>query len=395
MKIIIITITFLLIGLSTFSQNVKSDNTEENKVELDENGRRVFDDEKERKGVKYNFVPMPSYDPSAKWGISLINMFNYYPSEGDLVSPPSSSALFMQMTTNKSYMLGLNNKLFLAEDKWRISAGGFYGSINQNMLLSSNPADPTIAPSITDVTANVAIANVMFEHQILSNWYLGVGYMYNGRKVFGQNEEADALLKANGFSEDFVHTHGIRYNTSYDTRDNINYPYTGILASISMDQMMGDESQNILMADYRQYFTLRDNVSNVLAVHASGRFVSEDASRNFWSSYGRAGRTVQRGYEQGQYMDMNLVNFEIEFRKETPWLNHRLGFVAAIGTGKVFGNDNHESGASISFTNAEWLHMANVGIRYRLLPYERLNLKFDYARGKSGGVFYFGITEAF
>ena len=49
-----------------------------------------FDHLKERGKTKYNFIPLPSYDPSTKFGLNIMNMFTYYPNKEDLVSPASS-----------------------------------------------------------------------------------------------------------------------------------------------------------------------------------------------------------------------------------------------------------------------------------------------------------------
>ena len=66
----------------------------------------------------------------------------------------------------------------------------------------------------------------------------------------------------------------------------------------------------------------------------------------------------------------------------------RCCFAAIGGLGKTFGDYN-------DFKDAELLPMGGVGIRYRLLPYERMNIRFDYTFGNDGPVWYFGIRESF
>ena len=378
--------------------NAQTDTTKTSKKEelvFDEQGRQVFDDAKERKGVKYRFIPLPSYDPSTKWGVSIINMFTYYPSKGDMVSPPSTSAAFASLSLNGTYFLGLNQRLFLKEDSWRITGMVAHGKINQEMLLSVDPTVENSPMETADVSSYMNIAQAVVERKVFDNVYAGMGYIYSGRRMKGRDANSSEILERNGFSDELEDFHGIRYTTSYDSRDNVNYPYSGIYTKLTVDQMLGDDSPNIYLADYRQFITLGDNVSNVLALHAYGRFVSDEAPRNFWSNYGRSGPAVQRGYEVGKYMDRNLVSFEAEYRKETPWMNHKLGFIGAIGMGKVYGSSHDSNNVSQKFSDAPWLPSVVVGARYRLMPYERLNLKVDYAVGRDGGVIYFGITEAF
>jgi len=59
-----------------------------------------------------------------------------------------------------------------------------------------------------------------------------------------------------------------------------------------------------------------------------------------------------------------------------------------MGAGKVFG-------AYDSYGEAPPLPVVGLGARYRLLPYERLNFRFDASYGLDGMVFYFGVREAF
>ncbi len=391
--------TLILLCLFAVSASAQQDTTrtsaDENEIQFDEQGRRIFDEVKERKGIKYRFIPLPSYEPTTKWGINIINVFTYYPSKGDLISPPSSSAIFANATNNGSFLGGLNQRLFLKEDTWRFTGLALFGKINQNMTLAAGTTNDVIDYENARVASNMAIANLIVERKVLDRVYLGIGYTYSGRRMDGRDDSSTELLGLNGFSTTTEHFHGLKYNATFDSRDNINYPYTGLRATVVMEQLLGDDAPNIFMADYRQFFTLGDNVSNVLAVHGLGRFISADAPRSYWSSYGRAGANVQRGYEVGKYMDRNLVSLEAEYRKETPWFNHKLGFIGALGMGKVFGGSHDANGVSQKFSDAQWLPTVAVGVRYRVMAYERLNVKVDYAVGRDGGVIYFGITEAF
>lgn len=395
MRCIFVALIFVTISQFAFAQQDSLKTEQSTEIKYDKQGRRIFDDVKERKGVKYRFIPLPSYEPTTKWGANIINLLTYYPSKGDLVSPPSSSAVFLNASNNGSYIIGLNQRLYLKQDTWRLSAMFMYGKINQNMNLYVDPENDETTLESAKVSSYMSIVSILAQRKIVEHFFLGLGYAYNGRRMEGRNDRASELLGINGYPTDVVRMHGIKYNASYDTRDNINYPYQGFWAKLTVDQNLGTNSATIAVADYRHFFTLWDNVSNVLALHGITRFISKDAPRNFWSNYGRVGGAVQRGYEAGKYVDRNLFSLEAEYRKETPWLNHKLGFVGALGMGKVFGDTHDENNYSKSFGDANWLPTFAVGARYRVMAYERLNVKVDYAVGKDGGVIYFGLTESF
>ncbi|MBS2100557.1 BamA/TamA family outer membrane protein [Carboxylicivirga linearis] len=396
MKLLTTALFLCIVMSSVFAQKdtLKTEDKKE-EIQFDEHGQRIFDDVKERKGIKYRFIPLPSYEPSTKWGINIINVLTYYPSKGDLVSPPSSSAIFGNITTNGSMLGGINQRLFLNEDTWRLTGMALFGKINQNMTLSENPIAEDPVYENARISSNMTYISVMAERKVYDRLYAGVGYIYSGRRMEGRDDRSTELLQANSFSEATEGFSGLKYVATWDNRDNINYPYKGVRALVSMEQMLGDNAPNIYYADYRQFFTLGNNVSNILAIHGTGRFISSDAPRSFWSNYGRSGANVQRGYEVGKYMDRNLISMEAEYRKETPWLNHKLGFIGAVGMGKVFGDGNDANNLSNKFKDAPWLPTVAIGARYRVMAYERLNVKVDYAVGKDGGVVYFGITEAF
>jgi len=57
---------------------------------------------------------------------------------------------------------------------------------------------------------------------------------------------------------------------------------------------------------------------HILAYKLSGRFLTGDVQPQNYTYYGRTGPSVQRGYEMGSYIDKNMLDFEIEYRLQTP-----------------------------------------------------------------------------
>lgn len=363
----------MLILATTCLQAQKNDTIQE----------RKFDVKKERSKLKYNIIPLPSYDPSTKFGISLVNMFTYYPNKQDTISPASTGGIGGQYTTNGSWSIGGGNTLYLNEDRWRLTAQAFYGQINQELELGYE--------DVTDAKRIITVVNLQGLRKIYKRLYFGLGYSFRKIRYKGRDDESQQELLEKGLlvSEG---NHGIRYILTYDKRDNVNYPYKGLYFGLRSEQYFEGEQSSAYFAhyfDFRHFINVGEILGDdIIAYRLLGRFLTGDPLQQNYTYYGRTGGDLERGYETGKYIDKNMVNMEAEYRMKTSLLKSKLGFAGLLGIGKVFGEYK-------TFNEADWLPMIGVGARYNFLPYERMNLRFDAAYGKEGMVFYFGIREAF
>jgi hypothetical protein len=91
--------------------------------------------------------------------------------------------------------------------------------------------------------------------------------------------------------------------------------------------------------------------------------------------------TLLRGYVRGRYRDKTLGAIEVEYR--SPFWK-RLGVVAFAGAGVVRPT-----------VHASPLPTFGSGLRYLLLPDERLAIRVDYGRGKGSAGLYVALGEAF
>ncbi|WP_048908480.1 hypothetical protein [Shewanella piezotolerans] len=124
---------------------------------------------------------------------------------------------------------------------------------------------------------------------------------------------------------------------------------------------------------------------------------AENAPSSAFSTYGRQGKEVQRGYAIGDYISSNMVNVEVEYRhKFSATGNDYLDKSAMVligGVGKSFGEQLE--GNSLDFRDTDLLGVIGVGFRYNILPYERLNIKVDLTYNSDGDtIIYFGFGES-
>ena len=317
---------------------------------VDYSKKKSFNSLEERSKVKYRFVPIPSFDPSTKLGLSAFFMANYYADKTDTLSPPSMSGISAFATTNGSWGGGLLQNYNFKEDKWRMTARLFYMNINQILDLG--------LLGDADAVRKMIIANLNARRQILPDLFLGLGYNFRSVEYEGNDDESQQRLDFAGFNNR-ARNHGLKYSLLFDTRDNIFYPYTGFYLEYSLGQNFNNPSTESddgyleHLIDLRYFTAINRNTDHILAFHLFGRFLAGDATNENYSFYGRSGALVQRGYEFGSFVDQNMYTGEIEYRRETPLLKRRLGFIGFISAGKVFGD-------YFDFSEAEWLPAAGL-----------------------------------
>lgn len=97
------------------------------------------------------------------------------------------------------------------------------------------------------------------------------------------------------------------------------------------------------------------------------------------------GDNLMRGYFFGRFRDRAMFLAQSEYRQR---INRLLGFT-------VFGSIGDVASKITSLDLIETKYAYGAGLRIALNAKERLNLRIDYGRGISGGLFYFTVGEAF
>ena len=178
---------------------------------------------------------------------------------------------------------------------------------------------------------------------------------------------------------------GAGLQVSWDTRDNIYLPAEGAhykLSAAWFDSALGSRyNYKRYIADLRQYFTIW--FSHVLAFQIYGRSTNGEVPFQRLSKLG--GSLLMRGYYEGRYRDHDLIVAQAEYRLP---LWRRFGLTGFAGIGDVADKISR-------FRSREMKTSAGLGLRYMLIPEEKMNLRFDFGFGKDTSGFYVTITEAF
>ncbi len=231
---------------------------------------------------------------------------------------------------------------------------------------------------------NLVSIKSLFLKQVHPGLFAGFDYHYE--REFGFRYTEGGLLESGAIT-------GYQGGTGsalgavavYDTRDNVINAYKGRLAEFSSyfyRPVIGSTFQfTVLNGLYQQYWQVKPK--HVLALQTRVRLAYGDVPFLDMSTLGND--DLLRGYPKNRYRDRHFAATQLEYRFPLFW---RLGLVTFAGAGDVF-ND---------LTDWSWRttkYSVGTGLRFIVNPAERLNIRFDYGRGREGGYFYFIVSEAF
>jgi outer membrane protein assembly factor BamA len=171
---------------------------------------------------------------------------------------------------------------------------------------------------------------------------------------------------------------------SFDTRDDVIYPTAGHLVRLD-SRVYGraagaDFGFTQHRLDARQYVRLYG--PHTLAFHGALRVSTGAPPFQMLPGVGE----VVRGYASKRFADRHLMAFQAEYRVAP--LVWRLGLAVFAGVGQVArGLDD--------FALDRFHFAAGVGLRFQIVPSERVNVRWDFGFGDDSSGDYLDLGEAF
>lgn len=231
---------------------------------------------------------------------------------------------------------------------------------------------------------NLISIKSLFLKQVSSGFFAGFDYHFE--KEFGFKYTEGGLLESGeitGYRGGIGSALGLV--SVYDTRDNVINAYSGRLAEFSSyfySPVIGSTFNfTVLNGLYQQYWEVKPK--HVIALQSRIRLAFGDVPFLDLSTLGND--DLLRGYPRNRYRDNHFAATQVEYRFPLFW---RLGLVTFAGVGDVFNELNDLSIGAAKYS-------VGTGLRFIVNPAERLNVRFDYGRGREGGYFYFIVSEAF
>jgi hypothetical protein len=182
-----------------------------------------------------------------------------------------------------------------------------------------------------------------------------------------------------------INLSNIGYLLNFDKREHQRNPYGGYNIEFKNNfyrSWIGSgadfESYKIT---YNHYYKIK-NEKNILATRVYSAIAVGDVP---FQGENVVGRDDIRGYSNGKHRDNQVYAVQAEYR----WRFYKkFGMVGFVGVASAVEN-------LPDIFDEELLPGAGVGIRYLMIPKERINIGIDVAKGKDDWGLYFRIGESF
>jgi hemolysin activation/secretion protein len=342
------------------------------------NGQRssAVSEKKEKSGIAG--IPLINYNRTQGIVVGAL-ISNYYKlNKKDTISPSSNTGIFGMYTEQKSYAILGYTRLYFAEDRWRITAAAGTMDINFQFYLE----DPTASTgNFYDYTTKANLVVLQLQRNIFNRIYLGpTSSFIKSTTTFGfpgaSGEDSVNLSSLNN----------VGYIISNDTRDHVQNPVRGMFLNFKNQfyrSWVGSDYEFVrYIITYNQFFKLTENDdTKVLALRSTLNIATGDVP---FEGQTVVGGDDIRGYSQGRYRNDQVYTLQTEFR----WnFYKRWGMVAFAGVASAV--------KKFSDVTDEILPGAGAGLRWKMLPSEKVNIGIDGAIGKDDYSITFRIGESF
>lgn len=342
---------------------------------------KANDDRTFEKKIDFTFAGGPSYSKNTSLGLGLLAAGLYRIDRTDSVTQPSNISIFANASLSGFYALGVSGYTIWAHNRQRVNYTAMFSSAPYDFWGIGYDAGRN--NEATSFVRKLYRVEGVYLHQVLPGTYLGarIDFRYTQGKKF--EPQAEAYLQGLGQRTDYTAT-GIGLVAEYDTRDVISSPQRGAYLSLQATwypEALGSCDKSLwrttVTADW--YHALWRGGTIATDLHAE---FNTDGSP--WPLLAQLGGSYRmRGYYEGQYMDNDMITFQVELRQRI-W--RRIGCTLWGGAGNVFPE----------LSRFDWNEtLPNYGIGFRWELKKRVNVRIDYGFGKNTSGFMLNINEAF
>ncbi len=334
---------------------------------------------------KFIAAPVLSYSPETNFafgtGAKYLFKFNGSGEETRVSNMP----ITVQYTLNNQFFFYSGFEIFTNQEKWVIEG---------NLLFQNYPRLYYGLGTNTPETAEEQydyyqfLIEPIFLKQMFHRYlFIGAGFRYN--HIYNTEIEPEGNIARNrpdGF--DGSTSVGAEVALLYDSRSNILNAQDGWYFELTHGEYFkvlgGTHKFNLTRFDLRHYFNASNKNDDVFAFHFVGHFSRGDLPFSEFAFFGSS--EIMRGYQEGRFVDRDLLATQVEYRKR--FKDSRWGLVGFVGTGDVYHNVS-----DFQFKNLKPNY--GLGARFMIDKEENLNLRLDWGFGNNTNGFYLSIAESF
>lgn len=329
------------------------------------------------------FLPIIARSIETNWAFGAVSAFTFKTSRKDSISRTSNLHVASVYSLNKQFISAIEGTQYFKNESFILSEQISYSSFPDKYWGLGNNSEDKNEESYRFKDIYIFLHGMK---KISPHFFYGFAYEYqklwdieylnNGlfdiEKVFGRN----------GYQ-----VSGLGASLTFDNRNNAFYPNRGMYAQLYFSfftpALASNFSYSAVTLDFRKYIPI--NNKNILAFQLySLNNIGREVPLRSLALLG--GSAKMRGYYDGRYRDNSSVIFQAENRFS---LYKKISMVAFAGLGDVYNRLNNFNLYNLKYS-------LGIGLRFALIPKEKLNLRIDYGigSGKNNG-FYLQIGEAF
>jgi hypothetical protein len=334
---------------------------------------------KEQTENEFVIAPIPLSNPAIGSGLGFAAVYTLARKTAEKKTPPTTLGAGGFYTSNGSWAGGAGVKLYLKEDRYRVTLAAALGDLHYDLFAEGTGGNGI--PIKQEFQGGLG----EFMVGLGKRWYLGLQATYGTTKVGLRNPGDESIPLPPSQLDVTLAALGLKGER--DSRDSVFYPTAGSRLTLLInhnDTAFGsDFTYTKTTVTYSDYTRLSESV--VLAIQGAGCHASTGAAPFFdLCIFGT--QNVLRGYTAGRYIDHWTVAAQAEAR----WRFARKWITTAfLGVGEV----KPEYGPS---QDTEVLPAAGVGLQWIAAEENMITVRVDYAVGRDGShAFYVGIGQAF
>jgi len=334
---------------------------------------------------KNSFLPIPlvALSTETSWVFGIATAYTFKTVKLDPILRTSTMTAGFLYTLKDQIIIGLGGYIFLPKEKYILRFENTFSKFPDKFWGIGNE---TPENAVESYTFTQYFINPNISKKIAKDLFLGVGFdlqnVFNIRYDSGGNFEQDQVTGIYNRTKYF--TFGFTGIIQYDSRKHTYVPKQGSLVRLKFshfNQRTGsDYDFHTFDIDARKYVEIKPR--GVLAFQAFGLFGFGDVPYRNLASLG--GSQMMRGYYGGRYRDKMYITTQAEYRFPVYW---RFGAAVFASAGQVANNFSQ-------FSFSKFHYAAGAGVRFSVLPREKLNLRFDMAYGNKLN-FYILLAESF
>lgn len=317
----------------------------------------------------------------------VIGQAYYKASSKDSISPSSSTMIMGMYSTSKTFMAFALQQLYLKEDRWRIKfaigLGNIYFQYYQGLPEIGGAYGQVEEDGVWINFETVSKFMVLdAKRRVFKDFYVGALFTANWA-----NTEYDFIDPSTG--ENIItnaNMISLGYSLLYDSRDHVNLSTKGFFIHFKnsyVREAFGSSSnfdKIELAANY--FWDIKKNAKSILVSRIYTDIAYGDVP---FQGENVVGRDDLRGYSEGRYRGNQVYAIQAELRQN---IYKRFGMIGFLGFGT----------ATEKFTeipNSVFLPSAGLGVRYLMIPKEKINIGIDVGVGKDDWSLAFRIGETF